>query len=108
MFSFGIVVLVIVMAIAGIRKAQRAGTWRWSKFALTLGFMAVVCAIITAPVIFMDMNSHYFWPVYGACWVAALGLMVWFIIKARKWQLSDERTSPQADGNDRNDQQPPR
>jgi hypothetical protein len=103
MFSIGLVILVLVMAVAGMRKAQRNGTWRWSKFALTLGFMAIVCTVITAPLILMDTNSPFFWPVYGACWVAALGLMVWFIIKARKWKLSDSRTSPEVDRN----QKPP-
>lgn len=107
MFWLGFVVLILVMAIAGMRKAQRNGTWSWSKFALTLGFMAIVCAIITAPVIFMNMNSRYFWPVYAFAWAVALGLMVWFILQARRWKLPDGRTSLQADQNDRN-QQPPR
>lgn len=92
MFSLGLVVLVIVMAFAGIRKAQRNGTWRWSKFILTLGFMAIVCTIITAPLILMDTNSRFFWWVYGLAWAVALGLMVWFIIQARHWKFPN---SPQ-------------
>jgi Ca2+/Na+ antiporter len=98
MFSLGLVVLVLVMAVAGMRKAQRNGTWRWSKFFLTLCFMAIVCTIITLPLIFMNMNSRYFWPVYGVAWAVALGLMVWFIIQARRWQLTGNK----------NNQQPPR
>jgi hypothetical protein len=98
MLSLGIVVLVLWIAVAGMRKAQRNGTWRWSKFALTLGFMAIVCAIISAPIIFMNMSSRYFWPVYGVAWAVALGLMVWYIIQARHWKLPDNR----------NNQQPPR
>ena len=92
----GIVLLVFTMAVAGVRKAQRAGAWSWSKFALTLGFMAVFCAIIAAPLL-MNTNSRYFWWVYGAAWVVALGLMVCFIIWARHWKLT----------NNRNNQQPP-
>jgi hypothetical protein len=98
MFSGGLVVLVLVMAVAGMRKAQRNGKWRWSKFILTLCFMAIVCAILTAPLVLMDTNSRYFWPVYGLTWVVVLGLMVWFIIQARHWQLTDNR----------NNQPPPR
>jgi hypothetical protein len=95
MFSLGLVVLVIVMAVAGMRKAQRNGTWRWSKFILTLGFMAIVCTILTAPLVLMDTNSRYFWPVYALAWVVALGLMVWFIIQARRWQFTDNRNNQQ-------------
>ncbi len=92
------VLLVLFIAVAGFRKAQRDGTWRWSKFALTLGFMAIVCTIITLPVVLMDMNSRYFWPVYGVAWAVALGLMVWYIIWAHSWKLS----------NNKDNQQPPR
>jgi len=91
MFWLGFLVLILVMAVAGIRRAQRAGAWSWSKFALTLGFMAVVCAIITAPLL-MNTNSTYFWWVYGAGWAVALGLMVCFIIWARHWKFPN---SPQ-------------
>ena len=93
MFSIALAVLVLVMAVAGMRKAQRNGTWRWSKFLLTLGFMAIVCTIITLPLVFMDMNSRYFWPVYGVAWAVALGLMVWYIIWARHWNLTDNKTN---------------
>jgi hypothetical protein len=96
MFWLGFVVLVLVMAFAGFRKAQRAGTWSWSKFFLTLGFIAVVCAIVTAPLLLMNMRSRFFWPVYGAGWVVGLGLMVWFI-KARHWKLPAGKASLEAD-----------
>ena len=104
MYSLGIVVLVLVMAFAGFRKAQRTGSWRWSKFFLTLGFIAVVCAVVSAPLMLMNMSSPFFWPAYGAGWVVALGLMVWFIIKARHWKLPDARATIDAD----RDQRPPR
>jgi hypothetical protein len=97
MFWLGFVVLVLVMAFAGFRKAQRAGTWSWSKFFLTLGFIAVVCAIVTAPLLLMNMRSRFFWPVYGAGWVVGLGLMVWFIIQARHWKLPAGKASLEAD-----------
>jgi hypothetical protein len=87
MYSLGIVVLVLVMAFAGFRKAQQAGRWSWSKFFLTIGFIAALCAIVMAPMLLVNMNSPYFWWVYGAGWVVALGLMVWFIFRARKWKF---------------------
>lgn len=104
MFWLGFVVLVLVMAFSGVRRAQRAGMWSWSKFFLTLGFIAVVCAIVTAPVMLMNMNSRFFWPVYGAGWAVALGLMVWFIIQARRWKFPGARSTLDASRN----QQPPR
>ncbi len=103
MFSLGIVVLVLVMAFAGFRKAQRTGTWSWSKFFLTLGFIAVVCAIVTAPLVLMNMSSPFFWWVYGAGWVVALGLMVCFIVRARRWKFPGTKTSLEDESN----QQPP-
>jgi hypothetical protein len=98
MLSIGLVVLVLVMAVAGMRKAQRNGTWRWSKFVLSLGFIAIECTIIMAPLILMDTSSRYFGPVYGIVWVVFLGLMVWFIIQARRWQLTDNRNNQQPPG----------
>ena len=91
------VMLVLVMAVAGIRKAQRAGTWSWSKFGFTLGFAALVVAIVTAPVVLLDLNSPHFWLVYIAAWIVVAGLFVWFIIAARRWKLPDGRTSLEAD-----------
>lgn len=85
-------------------ESSRLGLWSWSKFFFSLGFAGVECVIITAPVVLMDMNSRYFWPVYIAAWVVAAGLFVWFIIEARRWKLPDGRTSIEAD----RDQQPPR
>ncbi len=103
MYWLGLVGLILVMAFAGFRKAQRAGTWSWSKFFLTLGFIAVICAIVTAPLVLMNMDSPYFWWVYGAGWVIALGLMVWFIIQARHWKFPTGNASLKAD----HDQKPP-
>jgi len=103
MFWLGFVVLVLVMAVAGIRRAQRAGTWSWSKFALTLGFLAVISAMVTVPAMLINVNSPFFWPVYGVGWVVALGLIVWFIIKARRWKFPNAKPSLKAG----RDQQPP-
>jgi hypothetical protein len=91
------VILTIVMAIAGIRRAQRAGLWSWSKFAFTLGFAALEVAIVTAPLALIDLKSRYFWLVYGAAWVVAAGNFVWFIIEARRWKLPNGKTSLEAD-----------
>jgi hypothetical protein len=104
MYWLGFVVLVLVMAFAGIRKAQRAGMWSWSKFFLTLGFLAVVSTIVTVPAMVMNMNSPFFWPVYGAGWVVALGLIVWFIVQARSWKFPGTSTSLETD----RDPPPPR
>jgi uncharacterized membrane protein len=99
MYWLGFVVLIVCMAVAGIRKAQQADTWSWSKFALTLGFLALLGAIVTAPVLLMNPNGPHFFPVYIAAWVVALGLMVGFIIQARRWKLPDGRTSLEANRN---------
>ena len=104
MYWLGFVVLVLVMALAGIRKARRAGMWSWSKFFLTLGFLAVVSAVVTVPAMLINIGSPFFWPVYGAGWVVALGLIVWFIIWARRWKFPAANASPKTD----RDQQPPR
>lgn len=93
-----------IIVIARIRAEQRAGRWSWSKFFFSLGFGALECAIITLPLLVMNMNSRYFWFVYGAAWVVAIVLFVKFILIARKWKLPDGRTSLEADRN----QQPPR
>lgn len=103
MVWLGFVVLVLIMAFAGIRKAQRAGMWSWPKFFLTLGFLAVVSTVVTVPAMLMNMNSPYFWWVYGAGWVVALGLIVGFIIQARHWKFPGTSTSTEA----RRDQPPP-
>ncbi len=104
MFSLGLVVLVLVMAFAGYRKAQRAGMWSWSKFFLTIGFILGVSAIVTVPAMLMNMSSPYFWWVYGAGWAVAVGLFVWFIMQARKWKFPGTGTSSEA----KRDQPPPR
>jgi hypothetical protein len=91
------VVLTVGMAFAGIRSAQRAGRWSWPKFALTLGFLAVQSAIVTLPVMLMNMNSRYFWGVYAAGWIVALGNFVWFILWARHWKLPNSKTALEAD-----------
>ncbi|MGD0346856.1 MAG: hypothetical protein ABSA85_08870 [Terracidiphilus sp.] len=87
----------VFVIVSGIRRAQRAGQWSWSKFAFSLGFAAVECLLVSSPLIFMNTNSPYFIPVYIATWVVALGLFVWFIIAARHWKLPDGRTSLEAD-----------
>lgn len=95
---WSIFLVVLGIVVVGIRVEQIARRLNWSKFALTLGFMAVVCTIITLPLVLMDMNNPYFWPVYGFAWAVALGLMIWYIIWARSWKLS----------NNKNDEQPRR
>lgn len=88
MYWLGIVVLVLGMTFVRYQSAKRAGLWSWPKFFLTIGFILGVCAIVSAPLVLMNMNSPYFWWVYGAGWAVAGALFVWFIIKARKWTFS--------------------
>jgi hypothetical protein len=99
MFWLGFVVLVLVMGYASIRRAQRAGTWSWSKFLITLGFLAIVCVIVTVPAILINLASPFFWPVYGAGWAVALVLIVWFAIRARRWKLPNSQPPVAADRN---------
>jgi hypothetical protein len=93
---FSLLLMVFVM-VSSIRRAQRAGLWSWSKFAISLGFAAFMCLLVSAPLIFMNTSSRYFIPVYLATWVVALGLLVWFVIRARRWKLPDGRRSLEAD-----------
>jgi len=97
MYWLGFVVLVLVMAFIRYQTARQAGLWSWSKFFLTLVFIAVVCTIVSAPLLLMNMHSLYFWPVYGAGWAVAVGLFVWFIIKARRWKFPNASPSAEAD-----------
>ena len=85
------VVVFGIIAIARIRAEQRAGRWSWPKFFFSLGFGALECVIITIPLLLINMNSRYFWPVYGAAWVVAILLFVKFILVARKWKFPDTR-----------------
>jgi hypothetical protein len=81
-----------IIAIMRIRAEQRAGRWSWSKFFFSLGFGALECAIITLPLLVMNMNSRFFWPVYIGSWVVAIALFVKFILIARKWKFPNART----------------
>jgi hypothetical protein len=99
--------MLIIMVVGRVRREQQLGRWSWSKFAFTLGFAGLECVIITAPLVMMDMNNPHFWPIYIFAWVAAAGLLVWFIIEARRWKLPDGRTSLEAD-RDNQLQPPPR
>jgi hypothetical protein len=43
------VLLTVSMAVSGVRRAQRAGTWSWSRFGYVIAFLALVGVIVTAP-----------------------------------------------------------
>lgn len=105
MYWLGIVALVLGMAFIRYKTAKRAGLWSWSKFFLTIGFILGVCAIVSAPLVLMNMNSPYFWWVYGAGWAVAVALFVWFIVKARKWKFPGAPPTLEAD---RDQPTPPR
>ncbi len=97
MYWLGFVGLVLVMAFVRYRSAKKAGLWSWPKFFLTIGFLLAVSALVSAPLLLMNMSSPYFWWVYGAGWAVAVGLFVWFIIKARKWKFPGAPGTPDAD-----------
>jgi hypothetical protein len=90
------IVFMAFIVVSGIRREQRAGLWSWSKFAFTLGFAAVACALLLSPLFFLSLSSPYFWPAFSAAWVVVAALFVWFIIKCRSWKLPDGRTSLEA------------
>ena len=96
MWVLAVFVLQIVMIVAGIRKEQHAGLWSWSKFAFTLGFAGLECAILIGPLTVMNVKSPDFLPVYVTCGVIAALNFIWMIIVARRWKLPDGRTSLQA------------
>ena len=80
----------------GYEQSKRDGTWSWSKFAFTLGFAAFACLVLIGPLVFLNLNSPAFWPVFIAAWVVVAVLFVLFIIMARRWKLPDGRTSLEA------------
>jgi hypothetical protein len=90
------VVLQAIFIVAGIRNEQRAGLWSWSKFAFALGFAALEVTILIGPIVFMNVKSPRFMPVFIAAWVVAALNFIWMIIVARRWKLPDGRTSLQA------------
>jgi hypothetical protein len=91
--------LALGFAFAGYSRAKRAGLWSWSKFAFTLGFAALECVIVIAPIALGKLSSPYFWPVYIAAWIVAAANFVWFILVCRRWKLGDGRTSLEAERN---------
>ena len=91
------VLMALYFAFVGYKRSKRAGLWSWSKFAFSLGFALIEVVIVTAPLLFLNLNSRFFWPVYGAAWAVAAVFFVLFIIKARQWKLPDGRTSLQAE-----------
>ena len=90
-------ILQIGFIVVGIRREEKAGLWSWSKFFFALGFAAVEVAIITLPILTLDVNSRWFWWIYGAGWLIAAFNFIWFIIACRRWKLPDGRTSLQAE-----------
>ena len=87
----------IVVIVAGIRREQRAGLWSWSKFVFAIGFGVLQSIIVIAPVVYIDLKSPRFMPVFITAWVVAALNFIWMIIVARRWKLPDGRTSLQAD-----------
>ena len=90
-------VLQVGFIVVGIRREEQAGVWSWSKFCFALGFAAVEVAIITLPILTLDVNSRWFWWIVGAAWLIAVLNLIWFIIACRRWKLPDGRTSLQAE-----------
>jgi hypothetical protein len=91
------VLMALFYAYTAYARAKRKGLWSWSKFFLTIGFILFEAALISAPLLVLNTNSPYFWPVYGASWVVAAALFVWFLIQARKWKFPNSKTSLEAE-----------
>jgi hypothetical protein len=80
------VLLIGLIGLSAIGRAQRTGEWRWSRFALALGFAVFEGLLVAAPPLLMNMNAPYFLWVWGATWVIAIVLMIWFALWARRWK----------------------
>ena len=92
-----VAVLVQIAVIAlGIRQEQRSGIWSWSKFAFALAFGVLEGMIIVVPILCIDLHSRYFGPAFTAAGIVAALNFIWMIVVARRWKLSDGRTSLQA------------
>jgi hypothetical protein len=74
------VILQAIFIAAGIRNEQRAGLWSWSKFAFALGFAALEVTILIGPIIFMNVKSPRFMPVFIAAWAVAALNFIWMIL----------------------------
>lgn len=91
-----VAVVQIIFIVTGIRQEQRAGLWSWSKFVFALAFAALEIVVLIGPLVYFDLKSPWFLPVFGAAgFIAALNF-IWFIIVCRRWRLPDGRTSLQA------------
>jgi hypothetical protein len=90
------VVSQVVVIVSGIRQEQRAGPWRWSKFAFALGFAALEVMILVIPFNYVDLKSRWFVPVMSAAGTIAALNFIWMIIVAHRWKLPDGRTSLRA------------
>jgi hypothetical protein len=79
---------------SGIRQEERAGLWSWSKIFFSLGFGALECLLMIAP-LFLIPNPYRL-PACIAAWVLAALYFVWLIIVMRRWNLRDGRKSLEA------------
>jgi hypothetical protein len=85
------VFLVLFYSFGRYDQAKQDGTWVWSKFWLTMGFAALLCLLVTAPLLLIKMSSPYFVPVYVTTWVVALAAIVWFAIYAKRWKAGSRQ-----------------
>ena len=79
------VVFMAWFAVSGYQKAKATGQWKLSRFGLALGFAVFEGLLICAPIFLMNLNLPYFLWVWGATGVAAIVLMIWFALWARRW-----------------------
>jgi hypothetical protein len=86
----------IVFVVAAIRRDRLAGLWSWSKFAFTLAFAAIECALLITPIVTLNPGGPYFGPIFAVAGVIAALNFIWFIIACRNWRLPDGRTSLEA------------
>jgi hypothetical protein len=96
------VVLQILYFFAGVRKEQRAGLWSWSKFFLSLGFIAVEWLILMGTLIWADSHHGHYAAIVTAGSTVAVVNFVWFILAARRWKFPAGSTSLQANRDQQN------
>jgi hypothetical protein len=86
----------VIFVVTGVRRERQAGQWIWSKFAFTLAFAALECALLITPIVTLDLRGRLFGPIFAVAGVIAALNFIWFIIACRRWRLPDGRTSLQA------------
>ena len=90
------IIIQVIVIVSGIRNEQRLRLWSSSKFVFAIAFGLLEAGLVLAPVIYINLKSRWFVPVFSAAGGVAALNFIWMIIVARRWKLPDGRTSLQA------------